>query len=91
MLTAAPAAEIFYLHAGLALAAEACGESLVGRLVEAGKQVDCWTIDPHRSRVADSIRQLAAVGCLQVTTNGPEALEALWREGLEHPCERGVS
>jgi glycerophosphoryl diester phosphodiesterase len=79
MLAAAPGAEIVYLHTGLALRALACGEDLIGRLVEAGKQVDCWTIDPHRTAVADTLRRIADAGCGQVTTNGPEALEALWR------------
>jgi glycerophosphoryl diester phosphodiesterase len=79
MLAAAPGSEILYLHAGLALGALARGEDLVGRLVDAGKQVDCWTIDPHRTRVADTLRRLAEAGCHQITTNGPEALEAIWR------------
>jgi glycerophosphoryl diester phosphodiesterase len=78
MLDAAPGAEIVYLHTGLALAGLACGEDLVARLVEAGRRVDCWTIDPHRTGVADTLRRLAGSGCDQVTTNGPEALEALW-------------
>jgi glycerophosphoryl diester phosphodiesterase len=79
MLAAAPGAEIVYLHTGLVLGALACGEDLVGRLVEAGKQVDCWTIDPHRTGVADTLHRLAEAGCGQITTNGPEAIEALWR------------
>lgn len=79
MLAEAPRAEIVYLHAGLALAALACGENLVGRLVEAGRAVDCWTIDPHRSAVADTLRRLAEAGCGQITTNGPEAIASLFR------------
>ncbi len=79
MLAAAPSAEIVYVHAGLALAALACGENLVGRLVDAGRAVDCWTIDPHRSAVADTLRRLAEAGCGQITTNGPEAIASLFQ------------
>jgi len=80
ILQAAPEAEIVYLHAGLALAALQAGEDLIGRLVDAGRAVDCWTVDPHRTGVVGTLERLAGAGCHQITTNGPEALDALWRE-----------
>lgn len=88
ILAAAPEAEIVYLHAGLALRALALGEDPVARLVDAGRAVDCWTVDPHRTAVARSLARLIASGCAQVTTNGPEALERLWSaraRGVEGP------
>ena len=80
ILAAAPEAEIVYLHAGLALRALEMGEDPVARLVDAGRIVDCWTVDPHRTAVAESLARLIGSGCEQVTTNGPEALERLWSE-----------
>jgi len=80
IIATAPEAEIVYLHAGLALRGLAAGENPIARLVDAGRLVDCWTVDPHRTAVGQTLQRLIEAGCDQITTNGPEAIEARWRE-----------
>lgn len=82
IIATAPEAAVVYLHAGLALRGLAAGENPIARLVEAGRVVDCWTVDPHRTEVGRTLQRLIEAGCDQITTNGPEALETVWREHL---------
>lgn len=80
MLAAAPEAVLLYIHHPLVTAAAALGIELIGAAHAAGREVDCWTIDPDLAGVTDLLHHLAAVGCDQITTNAPEALEGLWQQ-----------
>lgn len=80
MLEAAPEASMLYLYHGLVTSAADLGVDLVGIAHAHGREVDCWTIDPGLDGLEPLIRHLFAVGCDQLTTNAPEALETWWRQ-----------
>ena len=79
MVEAAPEAAILYIHYKLIPTAAACGVDLVGIAHGHGHEVDAWTIDPGLPGLVELLRQLAGVGCDQITTNAPLALEAMWQ------------
>jgi glycerophosphoryl diester phosphodiesterase len=79
MLAAAPAATMLYLYHGLIRQAAALGVDLVGIAHAHGREVDCWTVDPPLDGLDELIGHLFAVGCDQLTTNAPEALETWWQ------------
>lgn len=79
MVEAAPEAAILYLHYKLIPAAAAFGVDLVGIAHAHGHEVDAWTIDPGIAGLDGLLHHLAEVGCDQITTNAPLALEAAWQ------------
>jgi len=79
MLAAAPDAKMLYLYHGLISEAAGLGVDLVGIAHGRGREVDCWTVDPGLDGLEPLIRHLFAVGCDQLTTNAPLALEAWWQ------------
>lgn len=80
MLEAAPEARMLYLYHRLITSAATQGVDLIGIAHAHGREVDCWTIDPGLDGLEALLRHLFAVGCDQLTTNAPEALEAGWRQ-----------
>lgn len=79
MLRAAPGATMLYLQHGLITRAAALGVDLVGIAHANGREVDCWTVDPGSAELEPLIRHLFETRCDQLTTNGPQALEAWWQ------------
>ena len=79
MLAAAPGAKMLYLYHGLISKAASFGVDLVGIAHAHGREVDCWTVDPDLDGLEPLLRHLFAVGCDQLTTNAPLALEAWWQ------------
>jgi glycerophosphoryl diester phosphodiesterase len=79
MLEEGRGATMLYLYHGLITQAAALGVDLVGIAHAHGREVDCWTVDPGLPGLAPLLRHLFAVGCDQLTTNAPEALEAWWQ------------
>lgn len=80
MLAAAPGARMLYLYHRLITEAAGFGIDLVGIAHAHGREVDCWTIDLDLDRLETLLRHLFRVGCDQLTTNAPVALEAWWRQ-----------
>ncbi|HET6520211.1 MAG TPA: glycerophosphodiester phosphodiesterase family protein, partial [Geminicoccaceae bacterium] len=78
-LATAPEASILYLEADLVLRGLAHGINVLEPLRAAGKDVDCWTVDPDRPHLIRDLEALFEAGANQITTNAPEAIEALWR------------
>lgn len=81
-LAAMPEAAIFYLEARLVIAAARAGVDLPGLVKRNGALVDAWTVDADRPDLLALLEELADLGCDQVTSNDPLALQALW-EGSE--------
>lgn len=80
MLAAAPGARMLYLYHRLITEAAGFGIDLVGIAHAHGREVDCWTIDPDLDQLEPLLRHLFRVGCDQLTTNAPVALEAWWQQ-----------
>lgn len=78
-LAAMPEAAIFYLEARLVTAAAGAGVGLPGLVKRNGALVDAWTVDADRPDLLALLEELASLGCDQVTSNDPLALEALWK------------
>jgi glycerophosphoryl diester phosphodiesterase len=78
-LATAPEAAILYLEADLVLRGLALGVNVLEPLRAAGKDIDCWTVDPDRPHLIRDLEALFGAGASQITTNAPEAIETLWR------------
>jgi glycerophosphoryl diester phosphodiesterase len=76
----APRVSIYYLEADLVLAGLDHGVDMVGLVTGEGAEVDAWTVDPDRPEIGRVLRRLVQAGCHQITTNDPEALDALLTE-----------
>ncbi len=79
MIAAAPDATMLYLYHGLITQAAGLGVDLVGIAHGHGREVDCWTVDPGLDGLEPLLRHLFEVGCDQLTTNAPLALDAWWQ------------
>jgi glycerophosphoryl diester phosphodiesterase len=77
-LAAAPEADTIYLDYRIVLAALEMGVDLIAPCHAAGKTVDAWTLNPDHHRAAESLWHLIALKVDQITTDAPEALEALF-------------
>jgi glycerophosphoryl diester phosphodiesterase len=77
-LAAAPEAETIYLDYRIVLAAQEMGVDLIAPCHAAGKTVDAWTLNPDHPRAAESLWHLIALQVDQITTDAPEALEAMF-------------
>jgi glycerophosphoryl diester phosphodiesterase len=77
-LATAPEAEMIYLDYRLILAAEGLGIDLVAPFRAAGKAVDAWTLNTHHAGAARSVKRLVALKVDQITTDEPDALQALF-------------
>ncbi|WP_395020755.1 glycerophosphodiester phosphodiesterase [Dongia sp.] len=80
-LATAPDAEMIYLDYRLILAAEGLGIDLVAPFRAAGKAVDAWTLNTDHAGAARSVKRLAALKVDQITTDEPDALQALFEMG----------
>jgi glycerophosphoryl diester phosphodiesterase len=76
-LAAAPEARMIYLAYQLVLYAADQGFDLIGAFHAAGKTVDAWTLDAATPENAARAERLLALNVDQITTDDPEALEAL--------------
>jgi glycerophosphoryl diester phosphodiesterase len=77
-LATAPEAETVYLDYRIVLAAAGVGIDLVDPFHAAGKAVDAWTLDTDHPGAAESLRRLVALKVDQITTDEPDALQALF-------------
>jgi glycerophosphoryl diester phosphodiesterase len=77
-LATAPEAEMIYLDYRLILAAEGLGIDLVAPFRAAGKAVDAWTLNTDHAGAARSVKRLVALKVDQITTDEPDALQALY-------------
>jgi glycerophosphoryl diester phosphodiesterase len=77
-LATAPEAEMIYLDYRLILAAEGLGIDLVAPFRAAGKAVDAWTLNTDHPGAARSVKRLVALKVDQITTDEPDALQALF-------------
>jgi glycerophosphoryl diester phosphodiesterase len=80
-LATAPEAEMIYLDYRIVLAAEEIGIDLVAPFRAAGKAVDAWTLNTDHVAAAHSVRRLVALKVDQITTDEPDALQALFENG----------
>lgn len=79
-LATAPEAEMIYLDYRIVLAAEEMGIDLVAPFRAAGKAVDAWTLNTDHVGVARSVKRLVALKVDQITTDEPDALQALFEK-----------
>jgi len=77
-LATAPEAEMIYLDYRIVLAAEEMGIDLVAPFRNAGKAVDAWTLNTDHDGAARSVKRLVALKVDQITTDEPDALQALF-------------
>jgi glycerophosphoryl diester phosphodiesterase len=77
-LATAPEAEMIYLDYRIVLAAEEMGIDLVAPFRAAGKAVDAWTLNTDHAQAARSVKRLIALQVDQITTDEPDALQALF-------------
>jgi glycerophosphoryl diester phosphodiesterase len=77
-LATAPEAEMIYLDYRIVLAAEEMGIDLVAPFRAAGKAVDAWTLNTDHPEAARSLERLVALKVDQITTDEPDALQALF-------------
>jgi glycerophosphoryl diester phosphodiesterase len=77
-LATAPEAEMIYLDYRIVLAAEAMGIDLVAPFRASGKAVDAWTLNTDHPDAARSVKRLVALKVDQITTDEPDALQALF-------------
>jgi glycerophosphoryl diester phosphodiesterase len=77
-LATAPEAEMIYLDYRIVLAADAMGIDLVAPFRAAGKAVDAWTLNTDHPDARRSLQRLLALKVDQITTDEPEALQALF-------------
>jgi glycerophosphoryl diester phosphodiesterase len=77
-LATAPEAEMIYLDYRIVLAAEGIGIDLVAPFRAAGKAVDAWTLNTDHAGAARSVKRLVALKVDQITTDEPDALQALF-------------
>jgi len=79
-LAIAPEAEMIYLDYRVILAAEGIGIDLVAPFRAAGKAVDAWTLNTDHTGAARSVKRLVALKVDQITTDEPDALQALFEK-----------
>jgi len=77
-LATAPEAEMIYLDYRIVLAAEDMGVDLVAPFRAAGKAVDAWTLNTDHAGAARNVQRLIALKVDQITTDEPDALQALY-------------
>jgi glycerophosphoryl diester phosphodiesterase len=77
-LATAREAEMIYLDYRLILAAQGLGIDLVAPFRAAGKAVDAWTLNTDHAGAARSVKRLVALKVDQITTDEPDALQALY-------------
>jgi glycerophosphoryl diester phosphodiesterase len=77
-LATAPEAEMIYLDYRIVLAAEDMGIDLVAPFRASGKAVDAWTLNTDHADAARSVNRLVALKVDQITTDEPDALQALY-------------
>jgi len=77
-LATAAEAEMIYLDYRIVLAAEEMGIDLVAPFRAAGKAVDAWTLNTDHPGAARSVQRLVALNVDQITTDEPDALQALF-------------
>jgi glycerophosphoryl diester phosphodiesterase len=77
-LATAPEAEMIYLDYRIVLAAEGLGIDLVAPFRAADKAVDAWTLNTDHLGAARSVKRLVALKVDQITTDEPDALQALY-------------
>ena len=77
-LATAPEAEMIYLDYRIVLAAEGMGIDLVAPFRAAGKAVDAWTLNTDHPGAARNVKRLVALNVDQITTDEPDALQALF-------------
>jgi glycerophosphoryl diester phosphodiesterase len=77
-LATAPEAEMIYLDYRIVLAAQGLGIDLVAPFRAAGKAVDAWTLNTDHAGAARSVKRLVALKVDQITTDEPDALQALF-------------
>ena len=77
-LATAPEAEMIYLDYRIVLAAEEMDIDLVAPFRASGKAVDAWTLNTDHPGAARSVKRLVALKVDQITTDEPDALQALY-------------
>lgn len=77
-LATAPEADMIYLEYEIVLAATRLGVDLVAAFHASGKTVDAWTLNTDAPRAAEQLSALVALQVDQITTDEPQALEALF-------------
>jgi glycerophosphoryl diester phosphodiesterase len=75
-LSAAPEAELIYLHYELVLAAARSGFDIIGAIHAAQRRVDAYTIQTVDAGSLQKVRDLLALKVDQITTDDPEGLFA---------------
>ncbi len=80
-LATAPEAEMIYLDYRIVLAAEDMGIDLVTPFRAAGKAVDAWTLNTDHPDARRSVKRLVELKVDQITTDEPDALQALFESG----------
>lgn len=80
-LATAADAEMIYLDYRIVLAAEEMGIDLVAPFRASGKAVDAWTLNTDHPGAALSVKRLVALKVDQITTDEPDALQALFESG----------
>ena len=79
-LATAPEAEMIYLDYRIVLAAEEMGIDLVAPFRASGKAVDAWTLNTDHPGAARNVKRLVALKVDQITTDEPDALQALFED-----------
>jgi glycerophosphoryl diester phosphodiesterase len=79
-LATAPEAEMIYLDYRIVLAAEEMGIDLVAPFRASGKAVDAWTLNTDHTDARRSVKRLVALKVDQITTDEPDALQALFEK-----------
>jgi glycerophosphoryl diester phosphodiesterase len=74
-------AAIFYFHIPVLLRGLELGVDLIAMAKAQDAEVDAWRLEPEDDRAAAKLARLIAAGVDQITTDSPEALDRLWREG----------
>src|SRR3954468_21476754 len=77
-LATSPEAEMIYLDYRIVLAAEEMGIDLVAPFRASGKAVDAWTLNTDHADAVRSMKRLVALNVDQITTDEPDALQALF-------------
>jgi glycerophosphoryl diester phosphodiesterase len=78
-LAHAAEAAILYFHIPLLLRGLDLGVDLTALAHAKGAEVDAWRLEPWHEQAAARLARLVGAGVDQITTDSPEALEALWQ------------
>jgi glycerophosphoryl diester phosphodiesterase len=78
-LAHAQGATIFYFHVPVVLRGLELGVDLIAMAKARGAEVDTWRLEPDDERATAKLSRLIEAGVDQITTDSPEALEALWQ------------